>query len=1011
MLGASKNPVSQLHCDDKFQNEAKIESSSQFFNTLKLTIPSTIVANEPDPLQIDKFKLLKVKRRIVANAPMKTYKKRKPKKLTTVKTFISPRSVCEPVYGEVEGNVQAAAEETANKPDPLKIEEYEEPKDQLPQVKRSATSHAPLKTYSKKQPQLLKRLKSIVPEETLRTMVYEVLESVRSFTGARPRDISGLLLSKYDVNVDCSQIRGVLQDGVTSGEILQIKREGKTPTLRFKLSKLHPKGGKRLPENIKKPAASSSAAKKTDVIENTEAKNVQESKLNDANTQLIDPEFIKCEVISEGESSSFLGNEEPVDASKLETRGQNKDGDPIYANEIDFMVLHSLYSSTHTDGMRIDDIAEFINSFYGVDVPESLPRIERYLNYSVEKGVLMKNGDRYKNTVAISKADLEGKIASPELLKDRSSCTGKKFFLTEFKLEPEEAENFLNSRLATDRDKVEIIVDNNVLRSIGETPEPKIVKTFKIKKKNFITAEDISHFETIQKWAAQKSVKHSQIKPYPTKLKNKRRIAPKIIKPSIPCKSVEVIPAPFENIEPFPEQRRNTRIFSDLNDAFQSPTYHKHNLSVFQITERADLQNQKAQGNYNLKIKPSGKHGRRPAVKFGLGFVIDYLSQHPLPVLENPATSTGNLSWKEIALTKDSFCLKLTGECTPSSEALNCEVCGLQLTFGPLNCPVCSFELKNFIEKCEICDLICNREDVFLKHFHWDHSPSFQGEDDDGSLSVAEENIVRMLDKLRDGDLFHCRLCMYLSNDIKAFDIHIVFAHTRRINVFPPLPEVDDLDKVGIFRNEISSTCCYKCMVCGFISNRRDFIVYHMLEVHIVVDKENYEEFLWNLETEDMKRHQPVISKPNYNFGLCPHCGKFFNNVNAHLATHRGERNKTLDSIKEGETSSSADATLQKPQKVPRKKRARLITTDQFLCHVCGLLMTRRLNEHLRRHNNEMYPCTICGKEFNRESNLLTHKRVHTREKPFQCDICKMRFGYKCSVKGHIINVHSETTR
>jgi len=52
----------------------------------------------------------------------------------------------------------------------------------------------------------------------------------------------------------------------------------------------------------------------------------------------------------------------------------------------------------------------------------------------------------------------------------------------------------------------------------------------------------------------------------------------------------------------------------------------------------------------------------------------------------------------------------------------------------------------------------------------------------------------------------------------------------------------------------------------------------------------------------------------------------------------------------------------------------------------------------------EFYPCTYigCGKVFNKPYNLKSHLKIHTNERPYQCQYCKARFS-----RGHDLNRHT----
>ncbi|KAG4069020.1 hypothetical protein HA402_008331 [Bradysia odoriphaga] len=76
---------------------------------------------------------------------------------------------------------------------------------------------------------------------------------------------------------------------------------------------------------------------------------------------------------------------------------------------------------------------------------------------------------------------------------------------------------------------------------------------------------------------------------------------------------------------------------------------------------------------------------------------------------------------------------------------------------------------------------------------------------------------------------------------------------------------------------------------------------------------------------------------------------------------------------------------------------------DKFKCEICDkeFLLKHDLRYHMRKHNGERpYPCTLCPSRFADISNLHKHIKIHTGSKPYVCH-CGKSYNQQSSLNTH----------
>ena len=84
----------------------------------------------------------------------------------------------------------------------------------------------------------------------------------------------------------------------------------------------------------------------------------------------------------------------------------------------------------------------------------------------------------------------------------------------------------------------------------------------------------------------------------------------------------------------------------------------------------------------------------------------------------------------------------------------------------------------------------------------------------------------------------------------------------------------------------------------------------------------------------------------------------------------------------------------------------------RFVCPQCQCTLSTRggLTEHVKHVHQKLarYQCEHCGKGYSQRNNYLDHLATHTGVKRNVCPVCQRQFTFKCSLKTHMLRVHSK---
>ncbi|XP_042863407.1 zinc finger protein 665-like [Penaeus japonicus] len=366
------------------------------------------------------------------------------------------------------------------------------------------------------------------------------------------------------------------------------------------------------------------------------------------------------------------------------------------------------------------------------------------------------------------------------------------------------------------------------------------------------------------------------------------------------------------------------------------------------------------------------------------------------------------------------------GDENSSSKEVGVRSCNKKLVSARVRQKEKSKQKKVYTYDCKSCGKKCKNSSSYAIHMrtHTGERPYYCGFCGVGFKQVSH---LKSHIRIHTGEKpYKCSQCDAAFNQSSQLRAHCKVWHQRKLEIRR--------------EKEVSINACIRnfyCKICNktFVNScfKKQHMKTHIDELQYMCNKCEA-----TFKTKNrLQRHE--LLHIHDNFKICELCGLHFkdlSSLNHHrfaihdLSKQESDVTKYLDdkklsgrdelseTIKGGDSSGSvANSSLRsmigKEQSggeghaLDDKKSSENIQAHP--CKICKKIFKQKtnLNTHMRVHTDERpYKCDECGSAFHQISHLKDHAKLHSGEKPFKCSECLALFVQSSAAKTHIKKHH-----